>query len=316
MTSLYTGFSRQLVYPLSTNYPQLIQQFIAQESLPETYAIDAEQFVLPLIAAIKNRLQDSNGPFIVGISGAQGTGKSTLAELVHRLFAESGFAVAHLSIDDFYLSRARRSELARRVHPLLATRGVPGTHDTSLAVATLESLLTATAKEQVVLPVFDKSLDNCVRAKHCPTIRGPLDLILLEGWFVGATPQADAELEVPINNLERDDDADGRWRRYVNTQLGLDYQRLFTMLHYLIVLQAPGFEWVYHWRSTQERKLRERKHREHSSRKAVGLMDEKELERFIQYFERLTRHCLKTLPDKADAVLQLNDAQRVAEHLD
>ena len=315
-TSLYTGFSHRLVYPLSTIYPQLIRQFIAQESLPETYAIDAEKFFLPLVAAIKNRLEDSNGPLIVGINGAQGTGKSTLAELIQRLLDESGYRVVHLSIDDFYLSRARRIELAQQVHPLLATRGVPGTHDTSLALATLESLLAATAKDQVVLPAFDKSLDDCVNLDHCPRIRGPLDLILLEGWFVGATPQADAELEVPVNDLERDDDVDGRWRRYVNTQLGLDYQRLFAMIHYLIVLQAPGFEMVFDWRSTQELKLREHKLSAGSNGNAAGLMDEKELQRFIQHFERLTRHCLQTLPPKADAVLQLNDAQRVAEHLD
>ena len=288
-------------------YQQLIEDFIQQEHLPANFLLDATQCYLPLILDIEAKIQSNQqAPFLIGINGAQGTGKSTMAKLLCTLLTESGHRVANLSIDDFYYSKSKRQELADTVHPLLASRGVPGTHDVDLALRLLEQLRTAGPEQQISLPGFDKSLDDCRPVADCEKIHGPVDIIIIEGWFVGVKPQAKDKLSPAINDLEENEDCDGRWRAYVNAQLAGAYQSLFEKFHMLLMLQAPGFEQVLEWRSLQEEKLRAA-----VTEDASGLMDRKAIERFIQHFERLTRHCLQTLPDSADRVFRLDSEHRI-----
>ena len=288
-------------------YQQLIKDFIQQERLPSTYLLDATQYFLPLVRDIKAEIQSSRkGPFLIGINGAQGTGKSTLAKLLSALLTSSGYRAVNLSIDDFYYSKAKRQELADEIHPLLRSRGVPGTHDVDLALNLIEQLYAAGSNQQITLPRFDKSLDDCRPVAACEQIQGPIDIIILEGWFVGAKAQAGDELTQAINELEINEDSDGRWRAYVNQQLAGSYQSLFEKIHILLMLQAPGFEQVLEWRSLQEEKLRTLVVTD-----ASGLMDRKAIKHFIQHFERLTRHCLRTLPDSADRVFRLNTEHRI-----
>ena len=288
-------------------YQQLIKDFIQQERLPSTYLLDATQYFLPLVRDIKAEIQSSRkGPFLIGINGAQGTGKSTLAKLLSALLTSSGYRTVNLSIDDFYYSKAKRQELADEIHPLLRSRGVPGTHDVDLALNLIEQLCAAGSNQQITLPRFDKSLDDCRPVAACEQIQGPIDIIILEGWFVGAKAQAGDELTQAINELEINEDSDGRWRAYVNQQLAGSYQSLFEKIHILLMLQAPGFEQILEWRSLQEEKLRTL-----AVTNASGLMDRKAIKHFIQHFERLTRHCLRTLPDSADRVFQLNTEHRI-----
>ena len=288
-------------------YQQLIKDFIQQERLPSTYLLDATQYFLPLVRDIKAEIQSSRkGPFLIGINGAQGTGKSTLAKLLSALLTSTGYRTANLSIDDFYYSKAKRQELANEIHPLLRSRGVPGTHDVDLALNLIEQLYAAGSNQQITLPRFDKSLDDCRPVTACEQIQGPIDIIILEGWFVGAKAQAGDELTQAINELEINEDSDGRWRAYVNHQLAGSYQSLFEKIHLLLMLQAPGFEQILEWRSLQEEKLRRL-----AVTDASGLMDRKAIKHFIQHFERLTRHCLRTLPDSADRVFQLNAEHRI-----
>ncbi len=296
-----------LTVNLHTMYQQLIKDFIQQERLPSTYLLDATQYFLPLVRDIKAEIQSSrNGPFLIGINGAQGTGKSTLAKLLSALLTSTGYRTANLSIDDFYYSKAKRQELANEIHPLLRSRGVPGTHDVDLALNLIEQLCAAGSNQQITLPRFDKSLDDCRPVTACEQIQGPIDIIILEGWFVGAKAQAGDELTQAINELEINEDSDGRWRAYVNHQLAGSYQSLFEKIHILLMLQAPGFEQILEWRSLQEEKLRAL-----AVTNASGLMDRKAIKHFIQHFERLTRHCLRTLPDSADRVFQLNAEHRI-----
>tara|TARA_B110000881_G_scaffold220280_1_gene244826 strand:- start:1361 stop:2239 length:879 start_codon:yes stop_codon:yes gene_type:complete len=288
-------------------YQQLIKDFIQQERLPSTYLLDATQYFLPLVRDIKAEIQSSRkGPFLIGINGAQGTGKSTLAKLLSALLTSSGYRAVNLSIDDFYYSKAKRQELADEIHPLLRSRGVPGTHDVDLALNLIEQLCAAGSNQQITLPRFDKSLDDCRPVAACEQIQGPIDIIILEGWFVGAKAQAGDELTQAINELEINEDSDGRWRAYVNQQLAGSYQSLFEKIHILLMLQAPGFEQILEWRSLQEEKLRTL-----AVTDASGLMDRKAIKHFIQHFERLTRHCLRTLPDSADRVFRLNTEHRI-----
>ena len=296
-----------LTVNLHTMYQQLIKDFIQQERLPSTYLLDATQYFLPLVRDIKAEIQSSRkGPFLIGINGAQGTGKSTLAKLLGALLTSSGYRTVNLSIDDFYYSKAKRQELADEIHPLLRSRGVPGTHDVDLALNLIEQLCAAGSNQQITLPRFDKSLDDCRPVAACEQIQGPIDIIILEGWFVGAKAQAGDELTQAINELEINEDSDGRWRAYVNQQLAGSYQSLFEKIHILLMLQAPGFEQILEWRSLQEEKLRAL-----AVTNASGLMDRKAIKHFIQHFERLTRHCLRTLPDSADRVFQLNTEHRI-----
>jgi len=240
----------------------------------------------------------ATGSRIHGITGLQGTGKSTLAAQMAALAAQRGLAVAVLSVDDAYLDRDQRAALAREVHPLLATRGPPGTHDVGLACRTLDALR---AGKTVALPRFDKLGDCRLPEPEWPRV-GPVDLVLFEGWFLGTPAEPDAALAEPVNALERDEDPDGRWRRYCNDALARDYPALWRRIDHLLFLQGPGFDIVPRWRWQQEQALQAR----HPHRKA---MTREQVERFVQFFERTSRQAMRTLPGIADRLVRL-DAER------
>lgn len=287
-------------------YAQLINDFLAREGLPASYGQDARDYLLPLAEELVQAATPDR-TLVVGVNGAQGTGKSTLCQLLADLLGAQRLTVANLSIDDFYLTRAARRALAAGQHPLLRSRGVPGTHDTDLLRESLVALTAAGPDDQVALPRFDKAADERLPREQWSLVRGPVHLILLEGWFVGVQPQARVALEQPVNRLEAEEDRDGRWRYWVNERLAADYQDIFARLDRLIMLAAPSFEQVYEWRALQEEKLRRTRGNE-----GVGVMSEAELRRFIEHFERLTRHCLATLPDRADVLFQLDVDHRLA----
>ena len=279
-----------------------IDEFISQHRLPDKFRDLIKLHYLPLASWVKSQ-GEPDRPLFIGVNGAQGTGKSTLADFV-RLALELGanWRVAVLSIDDFYLTRSERKKLGEHVHPLLETRGVPGTHDMQMLAACIEELKTLASGNSLALPRFDKSRDDRADPDTWPLISGPIDLIILEGWCVGCAPQAHDDLPEPINLLEREEDASGEWRRYVNDQIKGNYTDLFATLDALIFLQAPGFDAVYHWRLEQEEKLAAV-----TSSNAAGIMNSKQIARFIQHYERITRVNLAILPGSADVVLELNE---------
>ncbi|HEY9234233.1 MAG TPA: kinase [Phenylobacterium sp.] len=280
--------------------PSWLAQFLADERLPESYGAFVEEVARPLADDIAGRA-DAPG-LVVGICGAQGSGKSTLTAALARLLEMRGLKAAVLSLDDLYLTHAERQALAAQAHPLLATRGVPGTHDIALG----ERLLEALAKPgRVALPAFDKARDDRVAG---PSFEGPADVVLFEGWCVGARSQRPEDLAVPINDLERKRDPDGAWRAYVNEALAGPYRRLFSRIDHLVLLQAPGFEAVLGWRLEQERKLRERLARE--GRDLARVMSDEQVRAFVQHYERLTRWILAEMPGRADMVVPLDAARR------
>src|SRR5690606_10113070 len=134
------------------------------------------------------------------------------------------------------LTRAQRAALARRVHPLLATRGVPGTHDVQLGIKIIEALASS---KTVAMPAFDKSIDDRKPMSEWAKVQGPIQVLVFEGWCVGAVAQDSAALAKPINELERECDPHQTWRTYVNGALRLEYPRLFGRLDALVLLQAP-----------------------------------------------------------------------------
>lgn len=272
---------------------------------------------LATAAWVGSRCNAAQRCLVIGINGTQGSGKSSMvALLAQALVTGFGLRPALLSIDDLYLTRAERRRLAAERHPLLATRGVPGTHDVDLGVATIKALCAAGEGEQVAIPRFDKATDDRRPVEESATVTGPFDVVLFEGWCVGTLPQNGAVLRQPINALEANEDADGRWRGYVNEQLARPYRRLFGLLDALVLLQAPSFDCVFAWRQEQEQKLAgfvqaQSSKAPTSGVQAPGLMDDDALRRFISHYERLTRHNLQTLPERADLVLLLDDRRRI-----
>jgi len=250
-----------------------------------------------LIAARIRAVREARGrPVFVGLCGAQGSGKSTTASRLVTLLAAEGYPAVALSIDDFYLGHADRIALGEAVHPLLVTRGVPGTHDLSLAETTIAALLAARPGDAVPLPFFDKTRDDRAPRDEWAVHRGPAGVVLLEGWCVGARPQPDAALVEPVNALEAEEDADGAWRGYVNAALAGPYAALFGALDLRILLRAPSFEQVLAWRTEQEQKL-------DRTAGALPPMDEAALRRFIAHYERITRWLL--IDEPADMVIPL-----------
>ena len=288
-------------------YSQLISDFVENQALPDSYREDAFEFFVPLVDLIANRALDSEHTLYVGINGAQGTGKTTLGKLLVTLLSAREFRVANFSIDDFYLTQSERNQLAESQHPLLATRGVPGTHDISLLMTKFEELKNLKAEQVCELPRFNKAIDDRCGTEDWQKLIGPIDAVILEGWFVGAPPQATRDIELPINALEKTEDADGSWRKYANYQLADQYQSAFDQLDLLIMLKAPSFKQVSEWRSLQEEKLKKI-----GPIDSPGIMDEEQLSRFIQHYERLTRHCLEYLPVKADVLFDLDTDHRIA----
>ncbi len=266
----------------------------AAEALPDSYPAMAERWFLPLAEWLQARQAAQGSPLLVGVNGAQGTGKTTACEVFCLMLEIRGLRHATLSLDDFYLPRAERQRLADAVHPLLQTRGVPGTHEVPLLKQTLDALEMGKA---IPVPVFDKAIDDRLPSADWK-LAGPADIVLLEGWCVGAAPEPEIALRTPINDLEASEDSSGEWRRYVNEQLVGPYAALYSRLHTLVMLKAPSMERVLEWRQLQEAKLAGR-------RSGAGVMSPAQVKRFVEHYERVTRHCLDEMPARADYLLEV-----------
>lgn len=280
--------------------------FLAAERLPDSFGAIVAARYAPMARDIAAARQGRVAPLVVGICGPQGSGKTTGAAVLAHLLSDRGLRVARLSIDDLYLTRAERRALAETVHPLFATRGVPGTHDVALGIRTLDGLA---GKGMVRLPAFDKAMDDRLPEAEWPVFAAPVDILLFEGWCVGARPQPAEALASPVNRLEAEEDADGRWRRYVNDALAGPYQSLFGRIDLLIQFVAPDFAAVRRWRREQEDKLRAA--RRDGASGDDRIMDDGALARFLDHYERLTIHIAQEMPARADIVLRLDEDRDV-----
>ncbi|HEY8574685.1 kinase [Phenylobacterium sp.] len=269
------------------------EAFVAEHDLPGSFRDTFESVCRPLADRAGRLRQVRRRTAVIGLCGPQGSGKSTIAAATVKLLEARGRSAVAVSLDDFYLTHEARQRLAREVHPLLATRGPPGTHDPAMAGFALDALRAA---GKVTLPVFEKAADTRLPRGRWPTVASPVDVVIFEGWCVGARAQGSAALATPVNDLEREEDPEGTWRTYVNDQLDGPYQTLFGKLHDLVLLQPPGFEVVAGWRAEQEAKLRERT--------GKG-MDEAQIARFVAHYERLTRWILSEMPARAPWVVPL-----------
>ncbi|MEQ3697420.1 MAG: hypothetical protein ABNH02_10760 [Pseudomonadales bacterium] len=289
---------------------QLIENFAKHNCLGPMFVRDALKFIAPLALHISSLRALEGQLIVIGINGCQGSGKSTIAALLVELLSSgSDYSALAISIDDFYLSSQARRELAASVHPLLKTRGVPGTHDLALALDTIEAL--AQSSGQVAIPSFNKATDEPQSKDDWHQFGAPCDILILEGWCVGVSPQLPSALDMPINSLEALEDPQAIWRRWVNTELAA-YQRLFDLINCLVMLKAPSFSCVSTWRLEQEQRL-SASLGEDADRS--GIMGAEQVERFVQHYQRLTEHALVTLEDQADVVLNLNTSRQIVGSL-
>ncbi|WP_299941229.1 phosphoribulokinase [uncultured Microbulbifer sp.] len=278
----------------------VIEGFIRQHQLPAAFYGVIRDYYLPLALWLQERHRPGK-TLVVGISGGQGTGKSTLTDFLQIVLTELGHNCCTLSLDDLYLTRAERQQLAREVHPLLLTRGVPGTHDVQLGIDTLNALCCAGAESVTALPRFDKSLDERVPRDAWLQYMGPVDIVLLEGWCLGAKPSLKPVF--PLNALEQSEDPSGTWRHFINRQLAGAYRTLFALPEIMVMLKAPSMESILEWRQLQEQKLRERN--------GGGGLQDREVLRFVQHYERVTRNLILEMPERADCVFLLGEDHRI-----
>lgn len=280
-----------------------LHHFFERHQLPAQYIDTIDNYARPIAQALAKKRQNDAHPLIVGVNGSQGSGKTTLSDALVTLWnTEFGLNTVAISIDDFYLTKAERQKLAADVHPLLLTRGVPGTHDIRLALETLRAL--TKSSRNVAIPRFDKAQDDRAPQNRWDSCHAPVDIVILEGWCVGSEAQPMSSLVDPVNALEEKEDPEGNWRHYVNAQLQLGYRELFQLLDVKIMLQAPSFECVYKWRVEQEEKLRQKT-------TGKGLMSREEIQRFVQHYQRITENTLQTLPSHVNFLLELDRQRKI-----
>ena len=261
-------------------------------------------FFLPISEKIYRNYLNNKKTKIIGLTGGQGSGKSTISQIL-KIILKEGFNLSTVifSIDDFYKTLQERKAMSKKINPLFLTRGVPGTHNTSLLLKCLKNLKSKNFKK-FSIPKFDKSIDDRLSKMFWQNIKTKPDIVIFEGWCVGAFPQKNKDLIAPINVLEKEKDKKRTWRNFVNKELKTRYKKIFKLIDLMIFLKIPSFEYVYKWRSLQEKKLR-------VTSKGKKTMSNKQVKSFIMFYERITRHMLKNFSKKANFIINLDKSHRL-----
>jgi D-glycerate 3-kinase len=286
----------------------MLSTFLEQHNLPENFTLTVEDYYKPLADQLYRRFSETNDAFFVGINGCQGSGKSTLTNFISTYLTENyQLNVVVMSLDDFYYSSKKRNALSLDIHPLLATRGVPGTHD----IVALKKMLTQLKEKKTgfSIPKFNKATDEPFSETEWEQVEQPADIIIVEGWCWGVEPQTIEQLEDPINELEYQYDKTGVWRNYVNRQLKVAYEPLYTKMDFWLALQAPSLDCVYKWRLEQEKKLKNRNVGLENSK----IMSPEEILNFTLYFQRLTVQGCQTFAQSSDAIFYLDDDRKITK---
>lgn len=278
---------------------RVLREFADAEVLNNVFIRNARGYFFDFAALLVEQARTLNRPLIVGLNGSQGSGKSTLAAFLRRVISEcSEFDCHVLSIDDFYLTKDDRETLGKEIHPLLSTRGVPGTHDVDWMSAVVDSLK-ANEFGKIDLPVFDKLRDDRSKTVRLLDFGAKETVVILEGWCVGVPAQPDEVLSQPISHFEAVNDVDADWRRHVNQRLASDYADLFAKLDCLSMLYPPSFETVYDWRVDQEMRLIQAMSSSGSQLEKRG-MNPRQIRQFVENFRRVSMHAIEVLPGIAD----------------
>ena len=263
-----------------------------------------KSFLVPLCFWI-NEKADKKRPYFVGLAGGQGTGKTTISSLI-RIILTKYFKlnVFRISIDDFYRTRKERISLSKKVHPMLLTRGVPGTHDINMILSFFKKAKSRKFK-RLKLPTFNKAIDDRFSKKKWYDLKKRPDVIIFEGWCVGAKSENNISLKKTINSMEKAKDQKHIWRKYVNDQLKSKYKILYSQLNCLIYLRAKNFSLLQKWRLKQERKLWIK------SKVKSKIMSRGDVINFMQTYQRITQNMFKYMPKYASIIFNLNSNHQI-----
>ena len=261
------------------------------------------KFYLPLSEWLYSIYKKDKKIKIIGLSGGQGAGKSTITSILKFILKKKyGLDICIFSIDDFYKTKIERIKMSKKIHPLFLTRGVPGTHDLVLINKTIKKLKEKKFRT-VVIPKFDKSIDDRSKKVKWQKIKKPPHLIIFEGWCIGARQQRNSDLKKSLNLIEKKYDLDLNWRKTVNNYLKNQYKKLFNKLDKLVYLKAPSFDCVFKWRLLQEQKMK-------LTSKNKKIMSKSQIKRFIMFYERITRHMMKDSSKISDLTIFLDKSHR------
>jgi D-glycerate 3-kinase len=265
-----------------------------------------KSFLIPVCFWINNKANKKK-PYFVGLAGGQGTGKTTISSIIKIILTKYfKLKVFRISIDDFYKTRKERRNLSKRVHPMLLTRGVPGTHDMKMMSSFFKKTKSKKFKK-IKLPTFNKAIDDRFSKKYWYDLRDKPDVIIFEGWCVGARSEKNMTLKKSLNYLEKTNDQKLIWRKYVNQQLKSKYKKLYSQLNCLIYLKAKNFNLLQKWRLKQEHKLW-LKNKNNSKNK---IMSKDEVIKFMQTYQRITQNMFKNMPKYASIILNLNSNHQI-----
>ena len=258
-----------------------------------------KKIYIPISFWINNKCKKKGRTLILGLSGSQGSGKTMVTgilQIILKKFFKKNIYI--ISIDDFYKTLKDRNRMSQQKHSLFKTRGVPGTHDINLIKNFFISVKRKKFKK-IKLPKFNKSIDDRSKKNYWHNINKRPEIIILEGWCVGAKPQIISSLRKPVNILERHEDKDLIWRKYANEKLKKEYKEVFAMIDYFIFMKVPNFKIVFKWRLLQESKLRKKLHYKKK------IMTYSAIKRFIMFYQRITLQMMKDLSKSASIVLLL-----------
>ena len=265
-----------------------------------------KSFLIPLCYWISKKAVKKR-PYFVGLAGGQGTGKTTISSLIKIILTKYfKLKVFRISIDDFYKTRKERISLSKKVHPMLLTRGVPGTHDINMMLKFFKKVKSKKFK-RLRLPIFNKAIDDRFNKKKWYDLKDKPDVIIFEGWCVGAKPEKDKTLKKTINSMERVKDHKQIWRKYVNQQLKSKYKNLYSQLNCLIYLKAKNFSLLQKWRLKQERKLWINSKTNFNSK----IMSTGDVINFMQTYQRITQNMFKIMPRYASIIFNLNSNHQI-----
>ena len=261
------------------------------------------KFYLPLSEWIYSIYSKDFKTKIIGLSGGQGAGKSTITGILKLILNKKyGLNICVFSIDDFYKTKNERLRMSKKKHPLFITRGVPGTHDITLLNQTIRKLKQKKFRT-VLIPKFDKSKDDRYRKNKWQKIKIKPDIIIFEGWCVGTTHQNNNELKRPINLIEKKYDENLKWRKTVNNLIKKRYKNIFNKIDKLVFLKVPNFNYIIKWRWLQEQKMK-------LTTKSKKTMSKTEVKEFIMFYERLTKHMIKNYSKISDLTIFLDKRHR------
>ena len=294
-----------------SNYKKIKIKYLefikSQEILSEPFRDKIKQlneYYLPISEKINKDYIKNKKTMLIGLTGGQGSGKSTISQII-KIILKEGFNLNTIifSIDDFYKTLKERKQMSKKISPLFLTRGVPGTHDTNLLMKCIKNL-THKKFKKTSIPKFDKSIDDRMPKKNWQYITKKPNVVIFEGWCVGAAPQRQKDLFVPLNILEKEEDKKRIWRNRVNKELKNKYKKIFKLIDSIIFLRVPSFKYIFKWRLLQERKLA-------LSTKGKKTMNEQQVKKFIMFYERLTKHMLKSLIHKVKIVIKIDKKHRL-----